>query len=703
MAAPKEIVERAEVLREAISYHNERYFGEDEPEISDAEYDALARELVALEAEYPEIVTPDSPTQRPGAGTGPTPFSEVRHLQPMMSLDNAFSQDELVAWGQRIAKQVTDPIAYVGEPKLDGLAISLLYEAGRLVRAATRGNGESGEDVTANVRTISAVPERMTGKDLPAVLEVRGEVFMPLASFEELNRRQGEAGLRLFANPRNAAAGALRQIDPAITASRQLSLFCYQPGAKQGGPRLRTHHETLRWLEQLGFPVNPHIEQLADLEAVYAFCRSMEEQRHSFGYEIDGAVVKVDSIAQREEMGSTSRAPRWAIAYKFPPEEKTTLLRDIMVSIGRTGRATPFAVLEPVFVGGSTVGLATLHNQDEVARKDVRVGDTVIVRKAGDVIPEVVGPVVAKRKKGARRWKFPASCPCELHQPLVRLEGEANHRCVSADCPVQREQKVIYFASRGAMDIEGLGEERVHQLVGAGLIQDSGDLYSVTREQLVELERMGEISARNLVQGIEDSKQRPLARVLVALGIRHVGPTAARALAASLGHLDRIANATDEELEAVDGIGPVIVESIRVWFTVPTNRALIEKLRAAGVNLTGPAPSEGPTEAQTLTGRTFVLTGGLEGFTRDEAAGAITARGGKITGSVSKKTSFVVVGENPGSKLPRAEELGVTLLDEEGFRRLLEEGPPDEPAAVEVAKPVKPKKSTTPKKKPKED
>jgi DNA ligase (NAD+) len=699
MAASKEIVERAEELRETIRYHNERYFGQDEPEISDAEYDLLSRELVELEAQHPEIVTPDSPTQRPGAGSVPTPFSEVHHLQPMMSLDNAFSHDELVAWGQRIGRLVTDPIAYVGEPKLDGLAISLLYEDGKLVRAATRGNGESGEDVTANVRTISDVPEQLKGKDLPTVLEVRGEVFMGLPSFEELNRRQGEAELRLFANPRNAAAGALRQIDPAVTASRQLSLFCYQTGAKEGGPRLRTHHETLAWLTDLGFPVNPHIEELADLEAVFRFCTQMEEQRHSLGYEIDGAVVKVDSIAQREEMGSTSRAPRWAIAYKFPPEEKTTRLNDIMVSIGRTGRATPFAVLEPVFVGGSTVGLATLHNQDEVARKDVRVGDTVIVRKAGDVIPEVVGPVVSKRKKGARRWKFPANCPCELHQPLVRLEGEANHRCVSADCPVQREQKIIHFASRGAMDIEGLGEERVHQLVAAGLIEDSGDLYSVTHDQLVELERMGDISARNLVNGIEASKQQPLSRVLTALGIRHVGPTAARALAVGLGHLDRIADATDAELEELDGVGSVIVDSIRAWFAIPTNRELITKLTDAGVNLTGPAPAAGPTEEQTLTGRTFVLTGGLEGFTRDEAAAAVTARGGKITGSVSKKTSFVVVGENPGSKLPRAEELGVPLLDEEGFRRLLAEGPPPEPDPP-TALPKTPKKKTPKKKTP---
>lgn len=675
--APKGVARRAAELRDEIRYHDERYFGHDEPEISDAEYDALVLELRAVEAEYPDLVTPESPTQRPGAAAVPTPFSEVRHLQPMLSLDNAFSRGDLDAWGDRIAKLVSDPIEFVCEPKLDGLAISLLYESGRFVRAATRGNGQTGEDVTANVRTIGDVPVRLEGKEPPAVLEVRGEVFMSLASFEALNRRQGELGGRLFANPRNAAAGSLRQLDSSVTASRDLSFFSYQLGAREGGPRLRTHHEILDWLRGLGFPVNPHIERLGDLEAVYGFCTRMEEQRHSLGYEIDGAVAKVDSIGQRDEMGTTSRVPRWAVAYKFPPEEKTTLLRGIMVSIGRTGRATPFAMLEPVFVGGSTVGLATLHNEDEVARKDVRVGDTVIVRKAGDVIPEVVGPVLAKRKRGARKWKFPATCPCELGQPLVRLEGEADHRCVSADCPMQREQKIIYFASRGALDIEGLGEERVHQLVAAGLLEDAGDLFSLTHEQLVALERMGDVSARNLLDAIEASKRQPLARVLVALGIRHAGPTAAQELARALGHLDRVAAAPVDELVAVEGVGSVIAESIRSWFSVPTNRALVEKLRAAGVNLEGPV-SEVPAAEPTLAGRTFALTGGLEGITRERAEAEIEARGGKVTGSVSKKTSYVVVGENPGSKLAKAEQLGVPRLDEAGFHRLLDEGPPEE-------------------------
>lgn len=674
-SGPDVAAARVAELREEIRHHDELYYAHDAPEISDAEYDALMQELRALEAEHPGLVDPDSPTQRPGGPQIATPFSEVRHLRPMLSLDNAFSREDLDAWGQRIAKLVPGPITFVGEPKLDGLAISLLYEDGRLSRAATRGNGEVGEDVTQNVMTIGDVPKRLTGKGLPSVLEVRGEVFMPLASFEELNRRQAEAGQRLFANPRNAAAGSLRQLDPSITASRNLSMFCYAIGANDGGPRLRTHQELLDWLGKLGLPVNPEIRPLPSMDEVYEFCARMEEQRHSFGYEIDGAVIKVDDLGQREEMGTTSRAPRWAIAYKFPPEEKTTLLRGIMVSIGRTGRATPFAQLEPVFVGGSTVGLATLHNEDEVARRDVRPGDTVIVRKAGDVIPEVVGPVIVKGQRRKPKWKFPEVCPCELRQPLVRLEGEANHRCVSAECPIQREQRIIYFASRGALDIEGLGEERVRQLVGAGLVHDAADLYSLTQEQLVALERMGEISARNLLDAIDRSRRQPLARLLVAFGIRHVGPTAAVALARRFGHLDRILEASPEELVAVDGVGPVIAESLRSWISVPTNRDFVEKLRRAGLNFAGPEPTATAAEP-TLAGLTFVLTGGLESLTREQAEAEIEARGGKVTSSVSKKTSFVVVGENPGSKLAKAESLGVPLLDEDGLQRLLEEGPP---------------------------
>lgn len=663
---------RAQELREQIRYHNELYYVLAQPEVSDAEFDDLVKELEGLERRRPELRTPDSPTQRPG-GRAASTFAPVTHVVPMRSLDNAFTRDELVAWGTRIEKMVPGPVRFVTEPKIDGLAISLVYEGGRYVRAATRGDGVTGEDVTENVRTIRSVPMELQGGRVPALFEVRGEVFMPLASFEDLNRRQAEAGERLFANPRNAAAGSLRQKDARITASRDLDLFCYQIGALEGGAPAATHMKTLSWLGELEFPVNPHIRVHDDLGSVFRFCEEMLDQRHALGYDIDGVVVKVDDLGQREEMGATSKAPRWAIAFKFPPEEKTTTLRGIMVSIGRTGRATPFAVLDPVFVGGSTVGLATLHNEDEVARRDVRVGDTVIVRKAGDVIPEVVGPVLTKRLADSEPWVFPSDCPvCGM--PLVRLEGEANHRCSNAACPARRIQSIVHLASRGAMDIEGLGEERVVQFVNAGLLRDPADIYSLTVEKLVPLERMGAVSAQNLVEAIEASKEQPLSRVLVALGIPHVGPTAAQALARSLGHLDRIASASVDELVAVDGVGPVIAESVRRFFGEEPNRQIVEKLREAGVNLEGPAGAERPAEGPDLSGVTVVLTGGLSGRTREEATAELAARGAKVTGSVSKKTSYVVAGQDPGSKLAKAEQLGVTVLDEEGLERLLQRG-----------------------------
>ena len=670
---PPEALERARSLRELIEYHTQRYFHDDDPEISDAEFDELVRELRALEAAHPSLVTPDSPTQRPG-GQAISTFAAVTHRARMFSLDNAFDHDELRAWATRIERLVPQKITYVAEPKLDGLAISLQYENGTFVRGATRGDGVTGEDVTENLRTIKAVPQKLKGRDVPALLEVRGEVFMSLAGFDELNKRQAAAGDRLFVNARNAAAGSLRVKDVSITAGRDLTLYCYQPGAIEGGPKLRTHTETLAWLRKLGFPVNDKVQALDNLDDVVALCDDMEAQRHSLGYDIDGVVVKVDDLGQRAEMGTTSRAPRWAIAYKFPPEERTTLLRDIMVSIGRTGRATPFAVLEPVFVGGANVGMATLHNEDDVARKDVRPGDTVIVRRAGDVIPEVVGPVLAKRPARTRRWKFPSKCP-ECGEPLVRVEGEANHHCINVDCPMQRVQRLVHFASRGAMDIEGLGEERVRQFVDAGLLADAADIYDLTVEQLVPLERIGERSAQLLVTAIDGSKQRPLARLLVALGINHVGPAAAQAFARELGHLDRIAAASEEELVAVEGVGATIAQSIRRFFDIDRNRTLVDRLRAAGLNFEGPAPTAVSTEEQTLENLTFVLTGSLESRTRDEAAAEIAARGGKVTGSVSKKTSYVVAGESPGSKLTKAEQLGVTILDEDAFERLLESGP----------------------------
>jgi len=672
-AIPPDVAARGDALATQIRYHRDRYYRDDEPEISDAEFDELVRELSELVDQYPELGGGDSPLAEVGAPPSAT-FAPVRHIVPMLSLDNAFAREELASWYARIERVITDPVVFVGEPKLDGLAVSLLYEGGQLVRAATRGDGETGEDVTANVATIATIPGALSGNAVPTRLEVRGEVFMPLASFEELNRRQGEAGDRLFANPRNAAAGSLRQKDPRITASRDLSFDAYQLGVQDGGPVLRSHHDTLGWLRDLGLPVNDHIEQLQTLGDVYEFCERIEANRHSFGYEIDGAVVKVDDLAQRTELGFTSRAPRWAIAYKFPPEEKTTLLRGIMVSIGRTGRATPFAQLEPVFVGGSTVGLATLHNQDEVARKDVRVGDTVIVRKAGDVIPEVVGPVLAKRARGARKWKFPTECPV-CKQPLVRLDGEADTRCVNVDCPAQRVQRIVFFAGRSAMDIEGLGEERVQQFVQAGLLTDAADVYSLTVERLVPLERIGERSAQLLVDAIDASRSRPLAKLLVGLGIRHVGPSAAIALARELGSLDAIASASAEELAVVPGVGGVIAQSVGAFFANEHNRALVEKLRTAGVNFTGPERVAAPAGNPSLDGLTFVLTGTLPSMTRDEAQAEIEVRGGKVTSSVSKKTSYVVVGESPGSKLAKAEQVGVPIIGEPELRHLLEHGP----------------------------
>jgi DNA ligase (NAD+) len=666
---PASAVARVAQLRDEIEYHNDRYYVFDEPDIADADFDALIAELRELETKFPSLVTPDSPTQRPGGRPAST-FAPVTHRVPMLSLDNAFSRDDLLAWGVRIERLVPTPIRYVGEPKLDGLAISLQYENGRFTVGATRGDGVTGEDVTANLRTITDIPKALKGKRVPELLEVRGEVFMPLAAFAKLNERQEKAGERLFTNARNAAAGSLRQKDARITASRDLAVFCYQLGVKEGGPRLKTHEETLAWMKELGFPVNPHIELLDNLDAVYDFCERTEANRHSLGYDIDGAVAKVNDLAQREEMGFTSRAPRWAIAYKFPPEEKTTLLRDIEVSIGRTGRATPFAVLEPVFVGGANVGMATLHNEDEVARRDVRPGDTVIVRRAGDVIPEVVGSVPGKRPKNSKPWKFPKKCPV-CGQPLVRVEGEANHHCVNVDCAAQRVQRLVHWASRGALDIEGLGEERVRQFVDAGLLEDAADVYALSVDKLVPLERIGERSAQLLVDAIDASKAKPLWRVMVGLGINHVGPTAAQALSRRFADLGAILAASDEELTAVDGVGPTIAASLRSWYAIDRNQRLIDRLGEAGVNFEGERAPAGPTREPTLEGQTFVLTGSLERFTRDDATAEIEARGGKVTGSVSKKTSYVVAGESPGSKLTKAEELGVTILDEAAFENLL--------------------------------
>ena len=673
---PDEVVAEVEALREQIRRHDRLYHELDAPEIPDADYDALVRELNELEALYPSLVTPDSPTQAVG-GAPSVAFAPVEHRVPMMSLDNAMDRDELLAWGARLERRLTDlegpdrtPVAFVCELKIDGVAVSITYEGGRYVQAATRGDGRVGEDITANIATLEGVPDRLDG-DPPELLEVRGEVYMPVSTFDELNAQQEEAGLRRYVNPRNTAAGSLRQKDASITATRGLALWCYQLGAVEGGPAFTSHSETLRYAESLGLPVNPEITVLQGLDEVEEFCRHWQEHRHDLDYEIDGVVVKVDDLARRDALGFTAKAPRWAIAYKFPPEERTTTLRDIEVSIGRTGKATPFAVLEPVFVGGSTVGMATLHNQTQVEAKDVRPGDVVVVRKAGDVIPEVVGPVLSERPEGLARWRFPSECP-RCGGPLTRLEGEGHHFCTNLDCPAQRTGRIEHFASRGAMDIEGLGEQRVQLFVELGLLDDIGDLYFLDYDRILEQEGFGQTSVDNLREAIAASRDRPLANLLVGLNIRHLGPTGARLLATKLGHLDAIEAASVDELAAIEGIGPTIAESVHEFFASERNQAVLDKLRRAALNLAGP---EAPDAPPVLEGMSIVVTGTLDGYSREDAELAITSRGGKSPGSVSKKTDAVVVGEGPGaSKLDKATELEVPILDQAGFEHLLATG-----------------------------
>ena len=667
---------RVEELRAQIRHHDQRYHQLDAPEIPDADYDALVRELRTLEAEHPELITPDSPTRTVGAAPAAA-FSPVEHRVPMMSLDNAFDLDELRAWGERLERRLADAgdadasrAGFVCELKIDGVAISIRYEGGRLVQAATRGDGRVGEDVTANILTIEGVPHELPA-GAPEVLEVRGEVYLPIATFEALNEAQEAAGKPRYVNPRNTAAGSLRQKDAAMTASRGLRLWCYQLGEVRGGPELPTHHDTFGFLAALGLPVNPEVVRRATLDEVYEHCLHWQAHRHDLAYDIDGVVVKVDDLARREVLGVTSKAPRWAIAYKFPPEERTTLLLDIAVNVGRTGRSTPFAVLEPVFVGGSTVARATLHNEDQVRLKDVRIGDTVIVRKAGDVIPEVVGPVLSARPAGLEPWEFPRDCPV-CHHPLTRLEGVSDTFCTNLDCPAQRVAHIEHFASRGAMDIEGLGERTVGLFAELGLLADVADVYSLDFDRISEIEGFGAVSVRNLRAAIEASKQQPLHRLLTGLNIRHLGGTTAEVLARAMGDLDRIMAADADEIAAVEGIGPVIAQSVHAFFADPHNREVVERLRAAGVNTVGPEASLLP---QTLTGKAVVVTGSLDGFSREAVEAAIKARGGKAPGSVSKKTTAVVVGDAPGaSKLTKAEALGVPVLDEAAFVHLLETG-----------------------------
>jgi DNA ligase (NAD+) len=690
---------RVAELRQLITYHNERYHTLDAPEIPDAEYDLLVRELRDLETSHPSLATADSPTGAVG-GAPLGLFQEVRHRVPMMSLDNAFSEDDLRAWAERLRRPVPDldlaQLVFSCEPKVDGVAMSLTYEHGRYVQAATRGDGVTGEDVTANVATVKVVPHELAeaAGPYPALLEVRGEIYMPLADFAAMNAAQEAAGGKLFVNPRNSAAGSLRQKDPGMTAKRPLAFWAYQVGEVQGTPEgspwpASSQSATLDLLGRAGFPVSPDARTVTGIEAVIERCRELAEERHDLPFEIDGVVTKVDELALHQRLGATSRAPRWAIAFKFPPEERTTKLLGIEVSIGRTGRATPFGRLEPVFVGGSTVELATLHNQDQVQVKDVRPGEVVIVRKAGDVIPEIVGPVVGgpgapKRRKP--KWKFPVACP-SCGQPLVRLVGESDTYCTNIDCPAQRVQRIAHYASRSAMDIEGLGEERVVQLVDAGLIVDPADLYGLAVEQLAALERFALLSATNLVAAIAASVTQPLSRLLVGLGIRHLGPTGARAMARAFGTLDAIMAADEAALAAVDGIGSIIAASVAEFLAAPTNQAVVGRLRAAGVATEEPGggtrsaggaadgTGDGTELAGSLEGKTVVVTGAVTGYTREEAEEAIMARGGKSPGSVSKQTFALVVGDAPGaSKLKKADELAIPIVPGELFEALLESG-----------------------------
>jgi DNA ligase (NAD+) len=658
-----------------------RYHVLDAPTISDATYDADLRTLNEIEERFPELRTPDSPTQRVG-GAISTLFTPVEHLERLLSLDNVFSGEEFAAWADRAAR-LGGAGPYLCELKIDGLAIDLVYSRGRLTRAATRGDGRTGEDVTLNVRTIRSVPSRLAGTSWPQTLEVRGEVFLPVAAFEELNRSLQEAGKPAFANPRNAAAGSLRQKDPRVTASRALDAIVHGIGRVEGSDRADSQSGWYERLREWGLPVSGRYKVFSSLDEVRAYIEYYADpaHRHETPYEIDGVVVKIDPIGVQRAMGATSRAPRWAIAYKYPPEEVTTRLLDIKVNVGRTGRVTPFAVMEPVKVSGSTVENATLHNEDEVKRKGVLIGDMVILRKAGEVIPEVVGPVADLRDGSEREFQFPRECPA-CRTPLRRDEGEVDWRCPNTvSCPAQLRERLFHLAYRGAFDIEVLGYEAVVALLDDGLVTDEGDLFALDAEALRRspffVNKAGElkVNARLLLMNLEEVKTRPLWRILVALSIRHVGPTAARALADAFGSVDEIAAASVDALSAVEGVGPTIAASVVEWFTVGWHRAIVEKWRAAGVVLDTPGFDPSAAASRLLAGVTVVITGTLDGFSREEAAEAVRAAGGKASASVSKKTSYLVAGENAGSKHDKAVELGVPILDSAGFRALLAGGP----------------------------
>jgi len=655
-----------------VRRHEHLYYVLDQPEIADAEYDRLERELRDLEAQFPDLVTPDSPTQRVGEKPSES-FPSFVHAVPMLSLDNTYNEEELREFEKRIFRQVGErPIDYVAEPKIDGLSMALHYEEGRLVRGVTRGDGVRGDDVTPNVRAIKAVPLTLSGEHVPRRLEVRGEVFLPRSRFEAINREREEREEEPYANPRNVASGTMKSLDARVVAERGLRIYVYSV-AQAEGVTIRSQWEALEKMRGWGLRTHPESRLCHGLDEVLAFCAEWQEKRDRLQYDIDGVVVKVDSFALQQELGYTSKCPRWAIAYKYPARQASTLVHDIQVYVGRTGKFTPVAHLEPVALAGSTVARATLHNEEEVARKDVRVGDTVLIEKGGDVIPKVVKVVEGKRPEGTAAWTPPETCPvCGTR--AVKPEGEVDRRCPNASCPAQVEQRLRHFARRDTMDIEGLGDVLVHQLVEKGMVRDFADLYRLAgrRDELVALERMAEKSADNLLGQIEASRGRELRRLLYGLGIRFVGERAAMLLARHFRSLDAIAGAPVEEMESIYEIGPVVARSVREWFDREENRRLVARLQEAGVS-TAEAAAAAPM-AQTLKGQQFVLTGALERMTRDEAKAAIEARGGRVTSSVSKKTTAVIVGRDPGAKAAKAAELGVRLVTEEDLAALLDGG-----------------------------
>ncbi len=664
----KDVKKRVQELRDLINYHNYRYYVLDSPEISDAEYDELVKELIKLEEAHPELITPDSPTQRIGAPPAEG-FTPVRHRARMFSLQDAFGLEELEAFFKRLSRELpNEKFEYVCELKIDGAAVALNYEKGIYVRGATRGDGEIGEDITPNIKTIKSVPLKLLLEKPPEFLEVRGEAYLSKEQFEKINQERSEEGLPLFANPRNAAAGSLRQLDPKITASRELAVIIHGLGFISGEAP-KTHFEALQFLERAGFKITPFVKKAVTTEEVFDFCREWERKRDKLPFEIDGVVIKVNSIEQQRRLGETSKAPRWAIAYKFPPEEKTTKVLNIDVNVGRTGALTPVAILEPVKVAGSTVSRATLHNEDEMRRKDIRIGDYVIVRKAGDVIPEIVAPIPSRRTGKEKIYQFPKKCPV-CGSDVVRPEGEAVARCTGGiSCPAQVFEHLLHWGRRGTMDIEGLGPEVVKDLLEKNLIKNVADLYYLTKEDLLKVEHFADKAAENLYQAIQKSKNRPLSKLLFALGIRHVGSHLASVLAKHFSSIDKLSKAKFEELQGIPEVGPKVAESITTFFKQKHNLEVINRLKKAGVKME--AVMVAPT-FQKLAGLTFVVTGTLEKFTREEVKSKIEDLGGRVASSVSKKTDYVIVGENPGSKLDKARELGVKIINENDFINLLE-------------------------------